>query len=347
MVAALQANIRVVSLPLMTSWLHRALYKLTLAFPKLDPEQRVHSFMLRRLHHQHRFNAVNPHLHAAATMVCTAFDQVQIPIIESDHGDYGLLAQQPDLSSALSKLARLDAIVCPSQANADHLRALPWPRLPKLSVIPYAMPQGAGSTEREASFTFGMIARGIAEKGWAEAIAAFGLLRERVSAPMKLLLVGDGTEIARLRSDCAADASIEFAGHQSDSAAWIARFDVGLLPSYFAAESLPCAVIECLAQGKPVIATRIGGLPEMIEPSTGACGKLVPLATNGRADVQALANAMESMLNDADRETLSAQARIAFEAYSPSRVARSYADAVLALRSVKPASALSSIILCA
>jgi L-malate glycosyltransferase len=323
MLRALSPRVLRVHLPLMTAWLHRLLYKLTLMLPRLNLEQRIHSTVLRWMERTHRFDAVNPHLRAATVMVCGAFEHSPVRVIESDHGDYGLLKEQdphctqPDHSLLMR---RVDAIVCPSQANVERLKTFPWKRQPHLHVVPYAMESVESRARPDGAFTFGMIARGVPEKGWAQAIEAFRIVRTRVTHPIRLLLVGEGAEIARLRRERSDEKDIEFVGHQSDSAAWIARFDVGLLPTYFAAESLPCAIIECLVQSKPVIGTNIGGIPEMIRD----CGLLVPIS-EGKADVARLAEAMQRLVSDAElRSQLAGHALRAAQRYSPAAVAAEY-----------------------
>ena len=76
-------------------------------------------------------------------------------------------------------------------------------------------------------------------------------------------------------------------------------FDVGLLPSYFLSESLPNSIAEYLFCGAPVIATRIGEIPQMLDvPAQGLAGVL--LEQNGRSltDPAALTAAMRAYLTD-------------------------------------------------
>jgi glycosyltransferase involved in cell wall biosynthesis len=62
-----------------------------------------------------------------------------------------------------------------------------------------------------------------------------------------------------------------FLGYQDDVAPFYAAFDVLLLPS--ANEGTPVSAIEALAAGKPVVATRVGGVPDVIRD--GVDGHLV------------------------------------------------------------------------
>jgi glycosyltransferase involved in cell wall biosynthesis len=178
------------------------------------------------------------------------------------------------------------------------------------------------AARQENVFTFGLLARGVAEKGWGEALAAFRALRAQVKMPVRLLFIGEGPEIQRLRDEVKSDEGVEIAGYQADTSEWIAKCDVGLLPSYFTAESLPNAIIEFQAQGRPVIATSVGGIPEMLESS----GITVALdAATGHADVRALSAAMQRMVEDAPfRQSCAEGARAAFGRYSPERCCAAY-----------------------
>jgi glycosyltransferase involved in cell wall biosynthesis len=104
--------------------------------------------------------------------------------------------------------------------------------------------------------------------------------------------LGDGPEKASVvREACQlglADRFV-FAGFQEDTRPYLAMFDVFTLASR--REGLGTAVIEAQAAGLPVVVTRIGGLPEIVED--GRNGLLVP-----PRDSVALAEAILSLLND-------------------------------------------------
>ncbi len=298
-------GVRLLSLPLPHPVFHKALYKASLTlqkiFPAFDLEQSLHSLVLRLLHRFSRFDVVNSHLRSGTLMACQAFHHTALPIVENDHGDYALLKKEdPELKRHQLLLQRVDAIICPSQYNAALIASLPWHPGFQQTVIPYPMPVLETVAARtDPIFTFGMVARGIAEKGWAEAVAAFRLVCQRTALPMRLVLVGSGACLDALKTTVAKDEPIVFAGYQEDPAGWINRFDVGLLPSYFAGESLPYSVIEYLIQGRPVIATDVGGIPEMLEGQDGPCGILVPLdLETGHASVEVLAAAMQNLAED-------------------------------------------------
>ena len=96
------------------------------------------------------------------------------------------------------------------------------------------------------------------------AIDVFRLIRQRIRA--RLVLIGDGPVRAELERRVAADglaADVGFLGEQHDLVPWLSVSDIFLLPS--AQESFGLAALEAMACEVPVIASRVGGLPEIIE----------------------------------------------------------------------------------
>ena len=148
---------------------------------------------------------------------------------------------------------------------------------------------------------------------------------------VKCVIVGDApyaaSYIESLKARAGSNPSIVFTGYQEHPADWITGFDVGLLPSCFTGESLPCAIIECLTLGKPVIATAVGGVPEMLDSPDGPCGILIPLAEDtGCADVNALAEAMHRLAADSRLlETMATRARKASLRYDATTCSRACA----------------------
>jgi glycosyltransferase involved in cell wall biosynthesis len=113
---------------------------------------------------------------------------------------------------------------------------------------------------------------------------------------VKLLLIGDGPERARLRR-LAAELDIErrvvFLGSRADAPELLACADVVALASR-TVECFPYAILEAMAMRRPAVCTAVGGLPEMVED--GVTGYLVP-----PSDPQALATALGCVLDRADR----------------------------------------------
>jgi N-acetyl-alpha-D-glucosaminyl L-malate synthase BshA len=90
--------------------------------------------------------------------------------------------------------------------------------------------------------------------------------RVRAQVPATLVLVGDGPELPAARSrlfELGLDHSVEYAGEQQDVVELLSRADLFLLPS--ATESFGLAALEAMACEVPVVASRVGGLPEVVD----------------------------------------------------------------------------------
>src|SRR5439155_15667771 len=128
------------------------------------------------------------------------------------------------------------------------------------------------------------VGRLLALKGFALALEAVAL-RRAAGSPVHLTLVGDGPErerLERLASDLGIDGDVTFAGAvPSDRIhAYYAAADVFCLSSL--AEGIPIVLMEAMATGLPVVATRVAGIPELVRD--GESGLLV---APGRGDVLA------------------------------------------------------------
>ena len=118
--------------------------------------------------------------------------------------------------------------------------------------------------------------------------------RLRAEHPAQLRLVGDGPERSRIAAQVAAlglAADVEFLGERVDLPDVLRDADLFLLPSE--TESFGLAALEAMACGVPVIASAVGGLPEVIPD--GEVGFLCQLG-----DVEAMAAAARRLLGDAD-----------------------------------------------
>jgi N-acetyl-alpha-D-glucosaminyl L-malate synthase BshA len=96
------------------------------------------------------------------------------------------------------------------------------------------------------------------------ALDVFRRIRRRVRA--RFVLIGDGpvrTEIERRVADEGLTADVTFVGEQQDLVPWLSVADLFLLPS--AQESFGLAALEAMACEVPVVASRVGGLPEVID----------------------------------------------------------------------------------
>jgi glycosyltransferase involved in cell wall biosynthesis len=112
---------------------------------------------------------------------------------------------------------------------------------------------------------------------------------------LRVLLVGDGPERAELERRIGAAGlreAVRVLGYRRDVPDVLAAVDVAVSASE--REGSPLSVLEYMEAARPIVATAVGGVPDLIEP--GVSGLLVP-----RHDPAALADAVASLLRDPDR----------------------------------------------
>ncbi|MCB1057829.1 MAG: N-acetyl-alpha-D-glucosaminyl L-malate synthase BshA [Acidobacteria bacterium] len=151
-----------------------------------------------------------------------------------------------------------------------------------------------------------------------DVVRVFSRVHRRV--PCRLLLVGDGPERARVEQMCRELGTcdrIVFTGNLPAVEEVLVGADLFLLPSE--TESFGLAALEALACRVPVIATRVGGLPEVV--SHGETGFLYPVG-----DVDAMADAAIELLEDPQRHEGFAEAarRQALDRFTQDAVVERY-----------------------
>ena len=143
----------------------------------------------------------------------------------------------------------------------------------------------------EDAVVIGTVGRLVPVKGHAILLDATRILQASIGN-VALVLVGDGP----LRKDLEANAkrlglekSVIFAGQQDQSYDFMNMMDVFVLPSLH--EGIPMVVLEALALQRPVVATRVGGIPEVIEH--GQTGFLAE-----PSDASSLARLLQRLVED-------------------------------------------------
>lgn len=159
--------------------------------------------------------------------------------------------------------------------------------------------------------------------------------------PSRLVMVGDGPDRARAEQraeDLGVSERAVFIGKHTSVDEVLACADLFLLPSE--SESFGLAALEAMACGTPVLASRVGGLPEVVED--GGCGYLFPVG-----DLEAMAGGAIEILSSDDRwRAMSARGReIAQERFSTAQIVdiyeRFYKEVLDGLPSVRPTGALA------
>jgi glycosyltransferase involved in cell wall biosynthesis len=181
-------------------------------------------------------------------------------------------------------VAQVDALVVPSASAIERLRALraPIDGVP-VHVVPQVQRTFAAASNAAAGEYALVAARLSAEKGVDVAVAAC----ERAGLP--LVVAGDGPDAAAVRAR--AGTRTRFVGQVSPAevADLRARAALAIVPSR-CAEVMPLAAVEAMAAGVPVVATAMGGLPELVAD---------PAALVPPDDADALAAAARARFGDA------------------------------------------------
>jgi glycosyltransferase involved in cell wall biosynthesis len=128
----------------------------------------------------------------------------------------------------------------------------------------------------------GTVANLFPRKGYEYLLGALSDVRARVPH-IHCVIVGEGDAgyqhtLLNLVKEKNLDAVVTFAGFQSDVLEYMADFDVVVLPSIL--EGFGIVLLEGMAMGKPVVASRVGGIPEAVED--GVTGILVPPANSSK-----------------------------------------------------------------
>lgn len=162
-------------------------------------------------------------------------------------------------------------------------------RLHLLNAVLRPIPEAIVAPSREPQFDLVFVGRLTVEKGLLELFEAMS----GITPTPTLKIVGSGPDEAIIRRECerlGLTRFVSFAGYAGDVSVVVGHLTSArafVLPSY--TEGLPRAILEAMAVGLPVIATTVGGIPDLIED--GHNGRLVP-----PKDVAALRYAIERTL---------------------------------------------------
>ena len=149
----------------------------------------------------------------------------------------------------------------------------------------------------------GTVGRLVAVKDQASLLDAVATLRRR-GLPVTTVIAGDGPlrgELERRAARLDIATHVCFLGHRTDVETVLAAMDVFVLPSV--SEGMSNTILEAMAAGLPVVATRVGGADELVV--AGETGLLVPPGSS-----EQLATALAAVLGDADlRRSMAGAAR--------------------------------------
>lgn len=289
----------------------------------------VHSLRARR--------ALRSHLRARGVAVAHAFDFYSnlmlipaarfagVPAVVGSHRQLGDLLGHARFRAQNAAFRFCDKVVCNSRAAADRLLEQGLSER-KIALIPNGLPDEAFApaapalARRPGVTRIGMIARmNNPVKNYPGLLHASSRLIHKFPG-MEVVLVGDGPlrpELEKLAATLGVQRNVRFLGDRTDIPSVLASLDISVLASF--SESLPNAVLESMAAGLPVVATRVGGNRDLVRE--GETGYLVP-----PNEEISLANALERLLiNPLLRAEMGRKGReVALASYSLARVRDQY-----------------------
>jgi glycosyltransferase involved in cell wall biosynthesis len=281
------------------------------------------------------FNIVHAHgpltyLHAAL-----ASRLAGVPCVYTEHArDWDSAGAAVRWSEWLA--ARLVArVVAVSEETRDKLTGLIGVAPSKVSVIINGVEGAFANGDRprvraevraelglpETGPVVGFVGRLTPQKGPLFLIEAAALLQRRLPEA-RFIVIGDGEsrpECERLAGELGIEGAVVFAGYRSDVSRLLAAFDLFVMPSVW--EGTPLVLLEAMAAARPIVASSVGGIPQVVED--GESGLLIP-----PGDARTLAETMARALQEpglAARLGEGALRRYR-QSYSLDRMFQDYAD---------------------
>jgi glycosyltransferase involved in cell wall biosynthesis len=222
-----------------------------------------------------------------------------IPVVIGSHRQLGDLLTPMRFKAQNVAFRFCDRVVANSRAAADFLLQHGLPRR-KIAIIPNGIPTEAFAATAPALprspgvLRVGMIARmNNPVKNYPGFLHAAARLAPKFPN-LEFVLVGDGPlrpELEKMAKNLGLERQARFLGDRRDITAVLASLDVSVMPSF--SESLSNSILESMAAGLPVVATRVGGNCDLVRE--GETGFLIP-----PNDEICLADALERLLTDPD-----------------------------------------------
>jgi glycosyltransferase involved in cell wall biosynthesis len=227
-----------------------------------------------------------------------------VPVVSVSHG-WTAATLKVRLNETIDRLCLLgmDRVVCVSEAQARRVRraGVPARRVMAIHNAVAAGPDMENDSTARAEvlrlfpepprLVVGTAGRLSPEKGFGVLVEAAAIVA-RANPDVGFIHFGDGPLRAGLTARIAAlglERRFALAGFRIDVRLLLPGLDLFALPSYI--EGLPVAVLEAFAAGLPLVATAVGGTPEVVED--GVSGRLVPAG-----DPAALSEAIARLLAD-------------------------------------------------
>lgn len=261
---------------------------------------------LRRTLHERQYDILHAHSPYVAAGARLLPRSSHLRMIYTEHNEWSTYHYATRLANALTYW-RNDSVLAVSDQVRDAIRLSYVSRLfpaPPVDTLYHgidladlnAAAKESASTRAEleipeGSVVVGTVANFRPQKGYDVLVRSVAAVRDACPSA-HFVFVGGGPTEEKTRRQVAAlglDDRVTFAGYRGDATRVAATFDIFALSSFH--EGLPVAVAESMAIGKPIVATEVGGTPELVED--GAQGLLVPAG-----DHRAFADAVSRLVNE-------------------------------------------------
>lgn len=177
----------------------------------------------------------------------------------------------------------------------------------------------------EDAFVLCVVSRAIPEKGWKEAVQAVKLARKLVKRNIDIVLVGSGPVYEEMKKK-ENENFVHFIGHKNNPCDYYFMSDACILTSFFSGESAPLTLIESMFTGRPIIATDIGDIKNMLQVGNEYCGLVFQLE-EGNVPIENVAKKIVYMIENPDVYQRMAQlALVKSRSYDISNVVKRYID---------------------
>ena len=288
---------------------------------------------LARVARHHRADVL--HCHHYSPFVYGAIAKLWVPglrIVFTEHGRLSDAGPSPKRRLANSVLGRVpDAVFAVSRELRDHLVGEGFPSRTAGVIYngiepgPVATPGTRANVRARLgvpskTVVVGTVARLDPVKNLQTLIAAVAALNQE-QRPTALVIVGDGPErpaLERAAAESGIGRQSHFLGQRDDARDWLAGCDVYANSSI--SEGVSLTILEAMAASLPVVATAVGGTPEVVDDT---CARLVP-----SRNAEALASAIRALGDDSLLRMLMGAAgrRRVEDLFTIERMVRDYRD---------------------
>ncbi|UCD63465.1 MAG: glycosyltransferase family 4 protein [Candidatus Zixiibacteriota bacterium] len=322
-----------------SGWVHEQLLKLNID-TRIIPCNRSWdlSFLVKfiRLGRQLKIDLINSHLFGAGLYACLAAIFLRVPVIATFHNELflpGRAERYLKLKNFLIRHLARRVVLVADYMRKDYVQLGRYPEDKLLTIYNgLELDRADGENDRhriraelglaEDDPVVGHVANFRPPKGHRYLIEAAAIVCEAMPEARFLLIgeQGDGrikSEVEELIAEKKLAANVRLLGFRADVSALLTATDVFVLSSI--SEGHPLSVVEAMAAGRPVVATDVGGLSEIVTP--GETGFLVEPKNSS-----AMADRIAELLRDRElrRDMGEAGRRIARDRFSLSTMMRQY-----------------------